>query len=110
MPRIKTKPLTVNKAWQGRRFKTPEYKSYETEVLWLLPSIKLPESPFRVEMVVGFSNKNSDVDNVLKPFLDILQKKYGFNDSKIYYLSIKKEIVPKGSEFIDFSIDHYEEK
>jgi hypothetical protein len=25
------KPLSVNKAWQGKRFKSPEYKSYENK-------------------------------------------------------------------------------
>ena len=46
----------------------------------------------------------SDVDNGAKPFIDILQKKYGFNDNQIYELHLYKEIVDKGNEFIDFSI------
>lgn len=48
----------------------------------------------------GFSNKASDLDNPVKPILDILQKKYGFNDRDIYELHIKKTIVPKGNEYI----------
>jgi hypothetical protein len=41
---IKIKPLSVNKAWQGKRFKTNEYKQYEKEVSLLLPShLKIPE-------------------------------------------------------------------
>lgn len=35
--------------------------------------------------------------------VDILQKKYGFNDRDIYELHIKKTIVPKGNEYIQIN-------
>jgi len=50
------------------------------------------------------SNKGFDLDNSLKPFIDILQKKYGFNDNRIYSITAMKRIVPKGEEFISFDI------
>lgn len=37
--------------------------------------------------------------------LDILQKRYGFNDSRIYLLTVNKKIVPKGQENITFEIN-----
>ena len=104
MIEIKTKPLSVNRAWQGKRFKTVEYKNYEVGVMWMLPVIKIPEPPFRVNYEFGFSSKNSDIDNPVKLITDILQKKYGFNDKDIYELNIKKKIVKKGSEYIKFEI------
>lgn len=33
-----------------------------------------------------------------------MQKKYNFDDCDIYELNIKKSIVKKGSEFIEFEI------
>ena len=47
-------------------------------------------------------SKLSDIDNPLKPFLDILQKKYGINDRDINELLVKKTVVKKGDEFIFF--------
>ena len=104
MAKIKIKALSVNQVWAGRRFKTPKYKAYEEELGYLLPKMKVPEGKLEVNLRFGFANKMSDIDNCLKPFLDILQKKYGFNDNKIYRLVVDKEIIKKGEEFISFNI------
>jgi Holliday junction resolvase RusA-like endonuclease len=101
---INIKPLSVNQAWQGKRFKTNLYKQYEHDVLLLLPKIKIIEPPYRLNLIVGFSNKASDIDNVLKPFLDILQKKYGINDKHIEVLYIEKQVVTKNNDFISFEL------
>lgn len=102
--RLDIKPLSVNEAWKGRRFKTDKYTRYEQAVLLLLPKIKLPEPPFKLSLVFGFSNLASDIDNPVKNFVDCLQKKYGFNDKLITELHIRKELVRKGSEYIQFEI------
>ena len=104
MINIPIKPLSVNKAWQGRRFKTPEYKQYEKDVLTMLPKVRIPEGNLEIDLDVYFSNKASDVDNVAKPFIDILQKKYRFNDSRVYTLILTKFICKKGDERIEFEI------
>ena len=104
MIKIDIKPLSVNEAWKGRRFKTDKYKSFERSLLLLLPKIEIPEGKLKVNFEFGFSNRGSDWDNPVKPFQDVLQKKYGFNDSKIYEAIVKKEIVKKGHEYIKFSI------
>jgi len=109
MHKIQIKPLSINVAWQGKRFKTPAYKTYEGYVLLLLPKTKIPSGKLSVFFEFGFSNKLSDIDNPVKPFMDILQKKYGFNDSRVYELKLKKTIVKKGNEFIKFSIDEIQE-
>ena len=105
MIRVDIKPLSVNKCWQGKRFKTPEYKMYEKSCLMMLPKIKLPEPPYMITYVFGLSNLLSDFDNPVKPITDILQKKYGFNDRDIYEASIKKVKVEKGKEFFSFKIE-----
>ena len=102
--KINIKPLSVNKCWQGRSFKTPIYKGYESELLLKLVKIDVPNVSIGLNIIFGFSNKLSDIDNPLKPFLDILQKKYNINDRDIYELNVKKEIVKKGDEFISFKI------
>ena len=102
---VKIKPLSVNQAWKGRRFKTDLYKSYERNVSLLLPKVDFPKGSVHLSLVFGFSNKGADIDNPLKPFLDILQKAYGFNDKDIYKLSVEKKIVKKGDEFIEFEVE-----
>lgn len=104
MIKINIKPLSVNKAWQGRRFKTNAYKSFEKELLLCLPSkIELPSERLSLFIEYGFSSKASDIDNPTKMVIDILSKKYGFNDNRIFFLSQEKYIVKKGDEYIRFS-------
>lgn len=103
--KIDINPLSVNKCWQGRRFKTQEYRSYEDELLYKLPNLKPFNGLISIYIVFGFSSKLKDIDNPLKPFLDILQKKYKFNDRDIYKLGVEKNIVAKGDEYIIFEIN-----
>jgi len=106
---VKVKPLSVNDAWKGRRFKTDEYKAFEDEILYKLPaSVKIPEGKIKMRLHWGFSSNGSDFDNPIKPFLDCLQKKYLFNDNRVWDCRITKEIVPKGQEFIEFEIGELE--
>ena len=102
---IKIKPLSVNQVWQGRRFKTKAYKDYEVELLYKLPKLKIPKGKLRMDLEYGLSSKNADIDNPTKPIIDILQKKYGFNDKVIYQLNIKKVDVKKGGEYIKIKIN-----
>lgn len=102
--RVDIIPLSVNVCWQGKRFKTPKYKAYEQELLYRLPKIKLPPPPYELILRFGFSSKLSDWDNPIKPFQDILQKKYNFNDRDVFRAIIEKKIVSKGFEFIEFEI------
>ena len=103
MTKIIIKPMSVNKAWMGRRFKTKDYKNYEKELTPLLPNKRF-KGFLKIDITFGFSSKLSDIDNPLKPFLDILCKRYKFDDRDIFELNVKKEIVKKGKEFIDFKI------
>lgn len=96
--------MSVNQAWQGKRFKTLKYKKYERDLLLMLPSIKLPQPPYFVSYEFGMSSTLSDWDNPIKPFQDILQKKYGFDDRDILKAEVIKEIVPKGKEYLKFNI------
>ena len=102
--KVNIKPLSINQCFQGRRFKTPKYKQYEKELMILLPALSVPDGLLEVVITFGLSSKLNDIDNGLKPFIDILQKKYLFNDRDIYKLIVEKKIVPKGEEFIECEI------
>jgi len=106
--KIKIRPLSVNSCWQGKRFKTNNYKIYEKEISYLLNSWKptIFEKMY-LKIKFGFSSSLSDIDNPIKPLADILQKKYGFDDKNIFKLKVEKEIVKKGEEYIYLNIEKY---
>lgn len=108
MNTIKIKALSVNRAFQGRRFKTPIYIAYEREMLYLLPKSigKIPEK-IELHYVFGVSSKSADVGNLEKLATDILCKKYGFNDKNIYKIVMEREDVEKGKEFVAFEISEW---
>jgi len=102
--RFHVKPMSVNGAWKGRRYKTDEYKAYTRSLLSILPDIKLPTPPYEIYLAFGFSSKASDWDNPVKPIQDILQKRYDFDDKLIYKAVVEKFIVPKRQEYFEFEI------
>lgn len=105
MEQINIKPLSVNQAWKGKRYRTDKYKNW---ALFLKSKLKKEDINFNgkisITLEFGFSSKGSDLDNPVKPFLDILSQKFGFNDNQIYQLLLYKKIVKKGDEFIRYSI------
>jgi len=111
--KILIKPLSVNDAWKGRRFKTEKYSWYETQLMFLLSNsnefrtLKKGEK-LAVELNFGFSSHSSDWDNGIKQFMDVISKKYGFNDNRIFKGVIEKEIVRKGSEYVSFKVYRYD--
>ena len=106
--KIAIKPLSVNSAWQGRRFKSDDYKYWTIKVLTLLPATyNLPKPPYEIRFTFGFSSSASDWDNCIKTAQDVIAKKYNFNDKLIRKGVVETEIVPKGKEFFSFSINHY---
>ena len=100
------KPLSVNAAWKGQRFKTDDYKLYEQIAALTLPkNVEIPPGDLFVHYEFGVSSPNADCDNHVKPFQDILQKRYGFNDRVIMGFSARKRLVPKGAEYVAFRIE-----
>jgi Holliday junction resolvase RusA-like endonuclease len=90
----------------GRKIKSAEYNKYEQAVLKALPKdFKIPDPPLILFIDIGVSSTLADLDNTLKPFIDCLQLKYGFNDKHIYHIIANKMTVPKGDEFIEFNLE-----
>jgi len=80
--KIETNPLTVNMAWQGRRFKSKDYLEYEKEVFY-----QLPKESIKGEIEIHFlfnvkTYSRRDVDNMIKPLQDILVKAGVIDDDK----------------------------
>jgi Holliday junction resolvase RusA-like endonuclease len=105
---INIKPLSINQSLasvRGRHIKTAAARKYLADLQFLLPAYSKPlQGELSLTLSVGLSSKQSDLDNVIKPFQDALQAKYKFNDSQIYQLAARKQIVKKGQEYIEFSL------
>ena len=71
---VDIKPLSVNRAWQGRRFKTKDYLQYERDMEILLPRDNQHwDEPIQVTYMFYLKNAaTTDVDNLIKPLQDIL--------------------------------------
>ncbi len=110
MVRIDIKALSINQAFQGKRFKTPKYKQYTKDVLKILPPLTVPDGQLRAFYEFGVSNMGSDVDNMVKCLQDQLQTKYNFKDSKIIEFTACKVKVKKGDEYIKFKVEDYEKE
>ncbi len=105
MHKVMVKPLSVNRAWQGKRYKTPEYLAYEQECFLKLPrGLQVPSGDLSLFLEFGQSNAAADFDNPVKNFVDILSKAYEFDDRRIVEASIRKRKVAKGSEYVLFSL------
>ena len=68
----------------------------------------IPGGYLEIYLRFGQSNKLADWDNPIKPFVDILQKKYGFNDNRIKRATVDVDHVKKGEEYIYFDIKQLE--
>ena len=103
---INIKPLSVNEAFKGRKFRTDKYDCFISNMMKLLPkTIEFADKEnIKLAIEFGFSSKASDIDNCCKSFIDCLVKKYGVDDRHIWELHVFKAIVKKGDEYIKFKI------
>lgn len=105
---VRGKPLSVNQATYGKKVKTQAYRDYETGLIHTLPDIDIPEGKLTLKLYVTYARASSDIDNALKPFIDVLQKRYSFNDNRIHKLLVEKR-VDKEKEGLKFKIEAYAE-
>jgi len=108
---IPLKPLSVNEAWQGKRYKTKAYKQYCKDVAMLLPKgIAIPKGKFGIRFHFYFSSPRSDWDNPIKTTQDAICHTYGLDDANIYLGIVEKFLVEKGQERIEFELFEYREE
>ena len=108
-PWVKTnhKPLSANASYYGKKTKTAAYRKYEEALISFLQDLEIPDGRLTLKVLVRYSNTRSDIDNCLKPFIDVLQKRYLFNDSKIFKLDVEKQVVKRGDDEIIFKLSEY---
>ena len=104
--KVNIKPLSINQAFKGRRYKTDKCNLFIKEVLSLLPkNIDYPDKKnVKLAIEFGFSSNACDCSNHIKIFEDCIVKKYGVDDRYTYEMHIFKNIVKKGEEYIKFKI------
>lgn len=90
---IPLKPLSVNAAWQGRRFKSKTYKKYEADIDMLVPPAKKTlKGLIHATYIFYLTNfLRTDGDNLVKCLQDLLVKKgYIEDDREIVKYTIEK--------------------
>lgn len=101
---VEIPPLSINKAWQGRRYKTPFYNDWLRDGLITLPRSDKILGPVEVFLTFGMRfPKKADVDNPIKCCLDLLVKRgYLDDDVQVQALHAYKEKTDK--EYIKIKI------
>jgi len=89
---IPIKPISTNKLFQGRRFKTKEYNKFLEAALYFAPKVKMIKGivQLRVDFYVKAAGK-SDLDNFLKGTLDLIVKAGYIQDDRFIYKIIARK-------------------
>lgn len=108
MIEIPLKPLSVNRAFRGRHFKTEECKHYEECLWYLLPKQKKVLG--KVHVLYRFFLKNHkmmDIDNLVKVLQDVIVKKGYIEDDRLVYRMVVEK-VPSLSDRIQIEIKSFD--
>ena len=108
--RIDIKPMSVNRCWQGRRFRTPEFRQWQRDVQTLLTQYNGARfGKEGIEVSIIFYERypiRGDIDNKVKPILDCLVEAGIIGDDRyIFKLIIEKEKADQ--DFFTFNIKKY---
>ena len=96
---IPIKPISTNKLFQGRRFKTKDYDAFINAALYFAP--KVPMIKGIVSLQVDFYVKNikvSDLDNFLKGTLDLIVKAGYIEDDRFIYKITARKFKAEGED------------
>ena len=108
---IPLKAQSVNAAYKGRRYHTPEHKLFKEQCTILLNRLNLEKLCKKQEFYVIYRfhiSANTDYDNCIKSFQDVLCNILGTDDRYIQGAYIRKVKAKKGDEKIEFAIFEYE--
>lgn len=105
--KVEIKPLSINDAFQGRRFKTKESKQFDMDMATILPRKEMIRGIVEIHYQFFMVNHSmADYDNVIKCFQDNLVKKgYIEDDRKIYRAVIDK--IPSKEDYVKIIIKEY---
>ncbi len=103
---IPIRAMSINRCWQGKRYRTSEFKKWQEAVYYLLPY--QPAIKGNVSIELDFWVKSPlrmDLDNLIKATLDCLvEKNYIDDDRYIFELKCRKF---KGPEKIGIKIKQF---
>lgn len=109
--RFNIKPVSANRMYFRNKQLTKDYRLFREQVYEdVADRSKWPFEDgehLTFVVMVGFSSKLADVDNVIKPLLDTWQLMFEFNDKYVYKVIIEKEIVKKGEEYFEVTVTNY---
>lgn len=96
------KPISINAAWQGRRFRTEAYKQFKKDFCRLIRKTEAVEGvDLEVALRIGLEKKSyarSDIDNFLKPICDAIVEAGIIKDDRyIKKLTVEKYLDTKYS-------------
>ena len=99
---LNVKPLSVNEAWQGRRFSTPAKKAYEQRLSLSLPNVAVDGKPYyRVTydfFLVRFAT--TDWDNLCKVLGDCLVKKGIISEDRLIVKATVRKFPAKADKIV----------
>lgn len=100
-------PISLNNFYhnvQGKgRVKTKKAKKWCEDLYLLLPMVDLPQGHFGLMMHFGTPYyATADLDNMVKPVVDVMQAKWEFNDKLIDNYVLRKSKTIMGCGFIEF--------
>jgi Holliday junction resolvase RusA-like endonuclease len=99
--RLKIKPLSANEMHLGRKTDSAKYRKWSAQAGRQLPDLTSIDwtKPIKVHVDVLFRRRSSDLDNIWKPLLDMLQRHIpDFNDNKVVRMSANKFITTDDDE------------
>lgn len=105
MYELRLKPLSVNKAYKGRKFRTPEHKLFKDKAHILLKNLNLEPLKPKQEFFVIYKfhiSANSDWDNCVKTVQDAICEALKTDDRYISGAYVRKIRVKRGDERIEF--------
>ena len=113
--KINIKPFSINKARQGKQYKTEKCAQFMENLSILLlantPKVEIPEGDLEIHFIFGlFYYTVTDADNCVKVTQDVICSHYGIDDKRFIGGSQRKIKVPKGQEFIQYIIREYNPK
>ena len=80
---LKIKPLSINMAFQGRRFKTAESRRYDNSMSLILPNKKEPGPFYSIQYDFYLKNfLSTDYDNLIKQTQDCIVRKGIISDDR----------------------------
>ena len=103
--RVNLKPCSVNRAWQGRRFKTNDYKDFEKGMLLLIKNTPLMAQK-DYGIYLKFHLKNvvaSDLSNFIKTTEDIIVKAGIVKDDRYCWRMLVDKFRSE-SDYLEFDI------